>query len=270
MSSLIHPTAIIDPGAKLGHNVSVGPYAIIEDTVVIGDDCRIDGHAIIKRFTTMGAGNRVHSHALVGGEPQDLKFSGEETELILGDNNQIREFATLHRGTEGGGGYTRIGSNNLLMAYVHVAHDCTVGNNVVMSNSATLAGHVQVGDYAILGGLSAVHQFCRIGSHAFVGGMTGIGQDLPPWMLASASRGVFGVVHGPNMVGLRRAGVDREVVTALKAAFRLVWRTEMSRSEALEALVNEYGNLQEVMMFVDFIRLSERGLCSGEKMPTKA
>lgn len=260
--SRIHPTAIIDPGAQLGVDVEVGPYAVIEDNVIIGDHCQIASHAVIKRFTRMGADNRIHSHALVGGEPQDLKFRGETTWLELGDGNNVREFSTLHRGTEGGGGSTRIGSRNLIMAYAHVAHDCLLGDDIVMSNGATLGGHVSVGDFAIIGGLSAVHQFCRIGTHAFVGGMTGVPQNLPPWMLAAGSRAL---VHGPNMVGLRRAGASRDLVLAFKQAFRLIWRSEMSRAEALDALTRDYSSMPQVLDFVDFVRKSERGVCPAEK-----
>lgn len=260
--SRIHPTAVIDPNAQLGIDVEVGPYAVIEDNVIIGDHCRIASHAVIKRFTRMGENNRIHSHALVGGEPQDLKFHGETTWLELGDNNNVREFSTLHRGTEGGGGITRIGSRNLIMAYAHIAHDCLLGDDIVMSNGATLGGHVTVGDFAIIGGLSAVHQFCRIGAHAFVGGMTGVPQNLPPWMLAAGSRAL---VHGPNMVGLRRAGASRELVLAFKQAFRLIWRSEMPRAEALDVLTSEYSSLPQVLDFIDFVRKSERGVCPAEK-----
>lgn len=264
MSLLIHPTAVIASSAQLGTGVRVGPYAIIEDDVCLGDECRIDGHAIIKQYTRMGARNHIYSHAVVGGEPQDLKFRGEVSWLVLGDDNTVREFVTLHRGTEGGGGQTTIGNGNLLMAYVHVAHDCQLGSHIVMSNGATLAGHVSVGDYAIIGGLSAVHQFGRVGKHAFVGGMTGVAQDLPPWMLAAGSRAL---VHGPNMVGLRRAGTAKSTVLALKAAFRLIWRSDTSRSESLDLLTHEYGMLPEIQDFITFVRESERGICPAEKMP---
>ena len=204
-----------------------------------------------------------HIHDLIPAvKPQDLKFQGEVTWLELGDDNRIREFATLHRGTEGGGGITRIGSRNLCMAYTHIAHDCQLGNDIVMSNGATLGGHVRVDDFAIIGGLSAVHQFGHVGTHAFVGGMTGVAQDLPPWMLAAGSRAL---VHGPNLVGLRRAGASRETISAFKQAFRLIWRSEMPRSEALDLLANDYANLPQVMEFVDFVRSSERGLCPAEK-----
>lgn len=259
----IHPTAIVSPGATLGQNVVVGPFAIIEDAVSIGDNCRIDAHAIIKSNTRLGARNHVHSYALVGGDPQDLKYHGEESWLEIGDDNRIREFATLHRGTEGGGGVTRVGNGNLLMAYTHVAHDCQLGNGIVMSNNATLAGHVTVGDYAIIGGLSAVHQFVRIGVHAFVGGVTGVPQDVPPWMLVSGSRGT---VHGPNIVGLRRAGASREAVAALKSAFRTLWWSGLLREDALNKIMAEHGNVKEVVEFVDFVRASQRGVCSAEKI----
>ena len=261
--STIHPTAVIAPSARLGEGVTVGPYAIIEDDVEIGDGCRIDSHAVIKNFTRMGRDNHIHSHAVVGDEPQDLKFRGERSELLIGNGNRIREFATLHRGTEGGGGVTRVGDNNLLMAYVHIAHDCELGSSIVMSNGATLGGHVQVGDSAIVGGLSAVHQFCRIGCHAFVGGMTGVAQDLPPWMLAAGSRAL---VHGPNLVGIRRAGLGREHAMALKAAFRFLWRSDLPRTEALVQIEKAYPDLEPVRSFVTFVRASERGVCPAEKM----
>ena len=259
---VIHPSAFVSPRAELGEDVVVGPCALIEEDVVIGARTRVDAFASIKRYTTMGEDNHVHSHAMVGGEPQDLKFHGEVSRLIIGSRNSIREFSTLHRGTESGGGVTSIGDGNLLMAYVHVAHDCTVRNNIVMSNNATLAGHCLVEDGAIIGGLSAVHQFGHVGTHAFVGGMTGVAQDLPPWMLAAGSRAL---VHGPNLVGLRRAGASRETISAFKQAFRLIWRSEMPRSEALDLLANDYANLPQVMEFVDFVRSSERGLCPAEK-----
>lgn len=263
MAASIHPSAVVDPGAQLGVDVTVGPFVVIESDVIIGDGSRIDSHACIKQYTHMGARNRVHSHAVVGGESQDLKFHGEVTWLNVGDDNSIREFATLHRGTEGGGGATRVGNGNLLMAYTHVAHDCVLGNHIIMSNGATLAGHVNVGDYAIIGGLSAVHQFTRIGRHAFVGGMTGVAQDLPPWMLAAGARAL---VHGPNLVGLRRAGCNRETMAAMKQAFRMIWRSELLRQEALEALTTDYGHMPEIMEFIDFVKKSERGLCPAEKM----
>ncbi len=261
MASQIHPSAFVDPGAQLGEDVVVGPCAVIENNVVLGDRCRIDAFASVKAFTRMGADNRIHSYALVGGEPQDLKFAGEESWLVMGNGNSVREFATLHRGTSGGGGVTTVGNGNLFMAYTHVAHDCFVGNEIVMSNGATLAGHVVVQDRAILAGLSAVHQFVRIGAYAFVGGMSGISQDLPPYMLAVGNRAG---VHGPNLVGLRRLQASRELIAALKSAFRLVWHSDTPRKEALEQLEYEYGIFPEMRVFVDFIRASERGILPAD------
>lgn len=263
MGALIHPTAIVDSGAELGVDVVVGPYAIIADNVVIGARTRIDSHAVINTYTRMGEGNHIYPHASIGGEPQDLKFHGEESWLEMGDNNRVREFATLNRGTESGGGITRIGSNNLFMSYCHVAHDCIVGNGVVFSNGATLAGHVQVGDHAIMGGFSAVHQFCRVGRHAFLGAMSGIGQDLPPFMLASASKGVNSVIYGPNAVGLRRLGASKELIAALRQAYRIIWHQKIPRQEALEDVESLYGHFPELMELVEFLRTAERGFLPG-------
>ena len=257
MSAAIHPSAFVSPKAALGANVSVGPCALIEDDVVIGDGCQVHAFASVKQYTTMGKGNIVHSYAMVGGIPQDLKFAGEVSRLEIGDNNNIREFSTLHRGTAGGGGVTRIGSNNLIMAYCHVAHDCALGSHIVMSNGATLAGHVQVFDHAIIGGLSAVHQFARVGQHSFVGGMTGISQDLPPYMMAV---GVRPGIHGPNLVGLRRLGLPSASVTAVRTAFRLIWLSDTPRQEALDKAAQEFADVPQVLEIVDFVRNSPRGV----------
>ena len=263
MSIFIHPSAFVSPKAELGDNVTVGPCALIEDDVVIGDGSAIHAFASVKQYTRMGRGNVVHSYALVGGIPQDLKFGGEVSALEIGDNNQIREYATLHRGTEGGGGITRVGSNNLIMAYCHVAHDCILGDGIVMSNGATLAGHVQIFDHAIIGGLSAVHQFSRIGRYAFVGGMTGISQDLPPYMLAVGSRAG---IHGPNMVGLRRLRLPSNSVTAVRSAFRMIWHSNMPRQEALDKAAQEFADVPEVLEIVEFVRSSPRGVLPAARV----
>ena len=184
----IHPTAIIDQTVELGAGVTVGPYSVIQGRVVIGDDTQIGSHVVIKGYTSIGARCRIFQFAVLGEIPQDLKFQGEESQLLIGDGNTIREFATMHRGTAGGGGVTRVGRDNLFMAYTHVAHDCQVGNGVIMSNAATLGGHIMVGDHAILGGLSAVHQFCRIGSYAFIGGCSAVHRDVPPYAMAVGNR----------------------------------------------------------------------------------
>ena len=262
MSASIHPSAFVSAKAELGNNVTVGPCAVIEDDTVIGDNCEIHAFASVKQYTRMGAGNIIHSYAMVGGIPQDLKFAGEVSSLEIGDHNSIREFSTLHRGTEGGGGVTRIGNKNLLMAYTHVAHDCVIGNEVVMSNNSTLAGHVTVDDCAILGGLSAVHQFSRIGRYAVVGGMTGIAQDLPPYMLAVGGRAG---IHGPNIVGLRRLKVPASTVTAMRAAFRTIWLSGIPRQDALAQVEQEYAEIPQVLELVEFIRQSPRGVLFAAK-----
>jgi UDP-N-acetylglucosamine acyltransferase len=258
----IHPSAFVAPDARLAAGVLVGPCAFIDEQVEIGEGTRIDAFASVKRYTRLGRNNHVFSYAMVGEIPQDLKFHGEESWLEIGDNNMIREFSTLHRGTQGGGGRTRIGNNCLLMAYTHVAHDCLLGSNIVMSNNATLAGHVEVMDDAIIGGLSAVHQFSRIGRYAFVGGMTGIGQDLPPYMLAVGERAGL---HGPNLVGLRRLGLDRAGIAAVRAAFKLIWLSGIPRKEALEQAARAYAGCAQVMEIVQFVKESARGVLSADR-----
>ena len=259
MSVTIHPTAIIASSAQIGIDVTIGPYVIIEDDVNVGDRTYIDSHAVIKQYTRIGTDNHIHSHAMVGGQPQDLKFSGEITWLEIGNYNKIREFATLHRGTAGGGGITKIGNNNLFMAYTHVAHDCILGSNIVMSNCSTLAGHVHIDNFAILGGLSAVHQFCKIGEHAFIGGMTGISEDIPPWMLITGRKGI---IHAPNLVGLRRANVPSTTIAAVKDTFKLIWKSTIPRPESLKTLEKKYPDVPEVQSIIRFIRNSERGVCN--------
>lgn len=259
MSASVHPSAFVDPGARLGNDVVVGPCAFIGKDVEIGDGCLIDAFASVKQYTRMGKNNHIFSYAMVGEVPQDLKFHGEVSWLEIGDNNNIREFSTLHRGTETGTGVTRIGNKCLLMAYTHVAHDCLLGDGIVMSNNATLAGHVEVQDHAIIGGLSAVHQFVRIGTHAFVGGMTGISQDLPPYMLAVGERAGL---HGPNVVGLRRMGLTREAISAVKNVFKLLWLSGTPRQEALEKAEQEYAAFPEALQIVYFVKESKRGTLS--------
>ena len=258
----IHPSAFVSDRATIGNNVTIGACAMIEEDVVIGDGCTIGAFASILRYTRMGKGNAIHSYALVGGIPQDLKYNGEVSALEIGDNNTIREFSTLHRGTNGGGGVTRIGSNNLIMAYCHVAHDCILGNAIVMSNNATLGGHVTVEDHAIIGGLSAVHQFARVGEHSFVGGMTGISQDLPPYMLATGNRAG---IHGPNVVGLRRMGAPSSTVTAIRQAFRILWLMGIPRQEALLQVEAEFADVPEVLKLAAFVRNSPRGVLPAQR-----
>lgn len=259
MSTLIHPTAVIDPGAELGREVSVGPYAIIEHDVSIGDSTRIDGFGQIKAFTTLGKNNQVHSYACLGGTPQDMKYRGGETRLEIGDGNCFREFVTVNRGTEEGGGVTRLGNNILVMAYAHIAHDCQLADGVILANAATLAGHVSVDTMAVIGGLCAIHQFVRIGEYAYIGGMTGVSQDVPPFMLVAGERGWL---HNLNLIGLKRRGFDKQTLSALKSAFKIIFRSETTRQESLQQVSQDLGHYPEVRQLVDFVKGSARGVVS--------
>ena len=262
MATEIHKTAVVDKGANIGDNVYIGPYAVIESDVEIGDGCRIEPFAQIKRFTKIGKNNHIHSYACIGGPPQDLKFKGEESYLIIGDDNCIREYVTLNRGTKQGGGVTKIGSRCLIMAYAHVAHDCILADEVIMANAATLAGHVIIEEGAVLGGLSAVHQFVRIGKYAYIGGMTGVAQDVPPYTLIAGERGSM---HGLNLVGLRRRGFSKEDISSLKKAYKILWREGLKKEEAIEKIQAELGNYDKVRELIDFVKNSERGVVPPKK-----
>jgi len=258
---MIHPTAIIDPGAEIGKDVTVGPYAVIGPKVTIGDGCSIGSHAVIESHVRMGKGNRIHSFASVGAIPQDLKYRGEETWVEMGDGNIIREFATLNRGTVGGGGVTSVGSNTLVMAYCHLAHDCRVGSRVIMANAATLAGHVTVEDGAIIGGLTGVHQFVRIGTLCIVGALSGVSQDVPPYVTAVVSRPQRGfALYGLNLIGLKRARFPEETIAALKQAFKIIFRAEVPMRDALACAETELPPLPEVKRLIEFVRSSKRGV----------
>ena len=268
MSSFIHSTALIDPKAHLGESVSVGPYAIVEAGVHIGEESTIEAFARIQGPTRMGARNHIHSHACIGGPPQDMKYKGEDTVLEIGDDNTIREYVTIHRGTKGGGGRTALGSGCLIMAYAHIAHDCILGDEVILANAATLAGHVLVHNRAVIGGLSAVHQFVRIGESAYIGGMTGVSQDVPPYMLVAGERGWL---QGLNVIGLRRQGVGREELTGLKKAYQLIWRSGLRREQAVQE-VKDHLDLESnasVTRLLDFLQSSSRGVISTKKEGTQ-
>lgn len=254
---MIHKTAIVHPDAILGENVTIGPYAVIGQHVRIGDGTTVGPHAVIEGWTDIGKENRIFQFAAIGAVPQDLKFHGEKSTLTIGDRNSIREFATMHLGTEDGGGETIVGDDNLFMVYSHVAHDCRVGNRVVMANSATLAGHVEVGDYAILGGLSAYHQFIRIGAHCMVSGGSMVNQDLPPYVLAQGDRAR---PAGINSTGLSRRGFSSEAIRAIKNSYKLFFRSDLKQEESLQKINSEYGSFPEVTFFTDFIKGSERGI----------
>ncbi len=253
----IHPTAIITPGAQIHPTATVGPYAVIGGQVKIGAETIVGAHTVIEGDTTIGEKNHIFHLASVGAPPQDLKYAGENTKLVIGDENQIREFTTMHLGTVGGGGITKIGNKNLFMAYAHVAHDCIVGNGCVLANAATLAGHVEVGDHCTLGGLSAVHQFTRIGKHAFLAGGTMAVMDVPPYCIAQGDRAELA---GPNSVGLKRHGYTDEQQTRIKDAYRLLFRSKMGLNEALSQLQAEMGQYAEIALLLEFITNSKRGI----------
>ena len=253
----VHPTAVVHPGARLHETVEVGPHSVIGEKVTIGAGTRVGPHVVIDGRTTIGARNRIFPFAAVGGAPQDLKYAGEDTELIIGDGNTIRESTTLNIGTAGGGGVTRVGNNNLFMAYSHVAHDCVVGNGCVVANSVALAGHVYVEDFVILGGLSAVHQFTRLGKHAFIAGGSMVTMDVPPYCTAQGDRAELA---GLNVVGLQRHGFTEEQIGRIKEAYKILFRSKLQLAEAVARLKAELGGQVEIDYLVDFIAQSKRGL----------
>lgn len=255
---MIHPTAIIAPGAKLADSVTVGPYAVIGENVTIGSGTTVGPHAVIEGHTEIGCDNQIFQFASVGAIPQDLKFHGEKTYLKIGDRNKIREFVTIHLGTEDGGGITTIGHDNLLMAYVHVAHDCVVKNHVILANAATLAGHVEVDSFAILGGLSAVHQFTRIGCHVMASGGSMIAQDVVPYSIVQGDRAS---IVGLNLTGLKRRGFSREALANIKNMYKVVFRSNLKLEDAIAKIADEFDtHADEVLTYLDFIKKSERGL----------
>lgn len=255
-NSLIHATAVVAPGAQLAENVTVGPFAVIEDDVTIGAGCHVGPHALIASGARLGKAVVVHNGAVVGTVPQDLKFGGEKTRLIVGDNTIIREFATLNRGTHHRG-ETRVGANCLLMAYSHVAHDCILGDNVIMSNSVNLAGHVEIGDYATLGGLVPVHQFVKIGAHAMIGGGCRVPMDILPYSLYG---GLPPMIMGINQIGLKRRGFTPQTLSALEKTFRILFRSKLNTTQAVERIKAEMELIPEVQLVLDFIANSERGI----------
>lgn len=262
----IHPTAIVAPGADLDAGVEIGPYAVIGAQVKIGAGTRVGAHTVIEGRTTIGRDNVVFHHASVGAVPQDLKYRGEDSELIIGDRNQIREFATLHLGTQGGGMLTRVGNDNLLMNYCHVAHDSIIGNHNIIANGVQLAGHVLVEDYVVAGALSGVHQFVRVGESALIGAGSMVSQDVAPYCNATGDRAVL---HGLNLIGLKRRGFSRDTVHAIKEAYRLVFRSGLKLVEAVQRVRAELAESPEIARFAAFLEASERGLCRPPRHTAK-
>lgn len=253
--SLIHPTAVIDGAAELDIGVEVGPYAVIGPRVRIGGGSRIGPHAVIRGPTSIGADNRIFQFASVGEDPQDIKYGGEETYLEIGDGNVVREYATLHRGTAQDAGVTRVGNNNLFMAYTHVAHDCRIGDQVIMANAASLAGHVEVQDWAILGGFTIVHQFCRIGAHCFCAMGSVVTKDVPPFVIIG---GHPAGARGINVEGLRRRDLDNETIACLKSAYRMLYMSNRKLEEAVDAM--RTLACPQVNRLADFVADSSRSI----------
>lgn len=254
---MIHETAIIHPGAQLGANVSIGPYSIIGEHVQIGDGTTVAAHTVIHGHTTIGRDNQIFQFCSLGEIPQDKKYAGEPTRLEIGDRNIIREFCTFNVGTIQDVGVTRVGNDNWIMAYVHLAHDCQVGNNTIFANNASLAGHVHVGDYAILGGFTGVHQFCRIGAHVMTGISSVVFKDIPPYVMAA---GQPAAPHGLNSEGLKRRGFSVPALAGLKRAYKILYREGLSFSEAQAKLAELAAEVPEVALISDFLTQSERGI----------
>ncbi len=254
---LIHPTAIIDPGARLGERVRVAPYSVIGADVEIGDDCEIGPHVTLLGPTRLGHGNRVFQYASVGADPQDKKYRGERTRLDIGDRNTIREFVTIHRGTAQDRGVTRIGDDNWIMAYVHIAHDSLIGDRTVFANGASLAGHVLVDDDVILGGFTLVHQFCRIGAHSFSSMGSCVKQDIPPYITVSGNPAA---PHGINSEGLRRRGFDADAVRSLRSAYRLIYKKGLRLEQAIAELERRDDDARILKPLIEFLRQDGRGI----------
>jgi len=255
MSAQIHPTAIIDPSAKLGQGVTVGPYCIIGAGVELGDECWLQHHVTILGPSKIGARNRFHAYGSIGQQTQDLKYAGEPTFLEIGNDNNFREFVTVHRATSVGN-KTIIGSHNHFLSYAHIAHDCVVGSHCIFSNNGTLAGHVTVEDHVIISGLTAVHQFCRIGQRVITGGCSKIVQDVPPFTVVDGNPGR---ARGLNLVGLRRAGFSEEQIKALNSAYRTLYRKGLNNSQAIETIRSKPMSA-EVEQFISFVEVSQRGI----------
>ena len=255
--TFIHQTAIVSKKAEIGADCYIGAFCIVADEVKLGDRVRLDSHVVVEGKTSIGDETHIFPFVSIGLAPQDLKYSGEPTAVKIGKRNHIREFVTIHRGTEGGGGLTRIGDDNLLMAQAHVAHDCQLGNEIIMANAATLAGHVEIANRANIGAYSGVHQFCRIGREAFIGGYSVIVKDALPF---AVSQGNHAKCYGLNRVGMRRRGYDKETMEKLHHAYHLLLNAKLNTTQAVERIKSEIGDCEEVRYLLDFIENSKRGV----------
>lgn len=257
MSVKIHPTAIVESGAQLGADVEIGPYSVVGSNVSIGDNTKLFAHVVVDGHTSIGERNQIHSFTAIGGEPQSVSYKGEPTQTVIGNNNVLRENITVNRGTMDDEGITSIGDNGLFMAYVHIAHDCRLGSDLLFSNNASLAGHVHVGDYVVLAGYTLVHQFCHIGDYSFCGVNTFCTQDVPPYMLVSGNKAI---THGINQRGLKSRGFDKEQTLQLKRAYRIIYRSGHTMAKALEEIDSMEWQGDDVARLVEFIRSSKRGV----------
>jgi len=258
MTTEIHKTAIVDQKASIDEGVYIGPFCIVGEGVKLNKGTRLISNVVIESNTEIGEDCQIYPFASIGLPPQDVKYKGEKTGVKIGNNNIIREYASVHRGSVGGDGMTEIGNNCFLMAYVHIAHDCKIGNNVIITNLAALAGHVVVEDYAYIGGIVAVHQFTRIGSYAMVGGFSGIGQDIPPYTMASGPRAKL---FGLNSVGLKRHGFSDSTINELKKAYKILFREKHTLKEALKKVQKDFPHSKEIKHLIEFIEKNTRGIC---------
>lgn len=253
----IHPTAIVHPGARIADGVEIGAYSVIGEHVTVGKGTRIASHVLVEGWTSIGERNQIFSFSSIGTPPQDIGYKNEETYLIIGNDNVIRESATIHRATTKEDRRTVIGNSNFLMAYSHVAHDCKLGNNIIMANSVALGGHIVIGDCAILGGIVAVHQFVRIGSYAIIGGQSAVSLDIPPYVSAAGNRAQL---YGLNLVGLKRRGFSDETINTLKKAYKIIFRSALTQDEAFRRVIDELPNSREAIHLVEFMKSSKRGV----------
>jgi UDP-N-acetylglucosamine acyltransferase len=263
-SPQISPTSVISDKAELGNNVSVGPYAIIGDRVTIGDNTIIMHHSVIDQNTRIGESCQIYPFCSIGTEPQDITFKGEDTWVEIGSHNIIREFTTINRGTQKGGGLTAIGNHNYLMAYTHIAHDCKVENGVIFINGATLAGHVEIEDSAVIGAFSSVHQFVRIGRNAYIGGYSVVLQDILPFAKVSQSRDHYNF-YGTNSIGMMRNGISRDFINKVKQMFHTIFQSGLNTSQAVEQIKNEFKDSEESLVLIDFISKTKRGIFKNFK-----
>ena len=261
MTAKIHPMSVVSDDAEIGEGAVVGPFCLVEGGARIGARTVLKSHVVVGPLTEIGEDNEIYPHATVGLQCQDISFKGEITRLVVGNRNVIRESCTLHRGTEKGGGLTKVGDDNFIMTGVHIAHDCILGNNNILANCATMAGHVEIGNYANVGGLSVIHQFTRIGDHAFMGGLTTASMDVLPFMKTAGTRDTKS--YGVNIIGLRRRGFAEETIQALQQAHKILFGMGLLREEAMAKAAAELGNVPEVAYLLDFIRNSKRGIIRG-------